>query len=76
MNTHVAIEAATSLNRAIASDALDAMPFGPLARRQRMLDQVSDPAVKKILVMRWLEKREIWGDEAEQLIKDNGLEAA
>jgi hypothetical protein len=60
----------------LTQQALDAMPFGPLARRQRMLDQVRDLAVKKILVMRWLEKREIWGDEAEQLIKDNGLEAA
>jgi hypothetical protein len=60
----------------ISRGALDGMPFAPLSRRQRILNQVSDPAVKKSLIMRWLELREIWGDEAEQLIRDNGLEAA
>lgn len=43
-------------------------------RRQRILDVISDPSVKKMLVMRWLERREIYGDEAEELIRENGLE--
>lgn len=47
-----------------------------MRRRQRILDAISDPAAKKSLIMRWLERREIWGDEAEQLIHDNKLEAA
>ena len=46
-----------------------------LDNRQRLLDQVSDPVVRKILIMRWLERRQIWGDEAEKLIRDNGLES-
>jgi len=41
--------------------------------RQRILDQLEDPCVRKILIMAWLSRREIWGDEAEQLIRDNGL---
>lgn len=42
-------------------------------RCQRILDQIEDLAVRKILILAWLGRREIWGDEAEQLIIDNGL---
>lgn len=60
----------------MSQEALELMPLVPLSRRQRILDTISDPAVKKILIMRWLERREIWGEEAEDLIRDNGLESA
>lgn len=44
--------------------------------RQRILDQISDPAVRKLLVMRWWEGGAISPDDAERLIHDNHLEAA
>lgn len=47
-----------------------------LRSRQRILDQFDSPQVRKILIMHWLQRREIWGDEAERLIRDNALEGA
>ena len=44
--------------------------------RQRILDQISDPIVQKIIVMRWRANGEITDAETEALIRDNGLEAA
>ena len=45
-------------------------------RRQRILDQVSDPSVRKMLIMGWYERGEITHSEARRLIKSNKLEAA
>jgi hypothetical protein len=39
-----------------------------MKRRRRILDVIPDHAVRKRLILRWLSKREIWGDEAEALI--------
>lgn len=44
--------------------------------RQRILDQIEDAGVKKLLVMRWWEREEITPGEAKELIRGNGLEAA
>lgn len=44
--------------------------------RQRILDAISDPSVKKMLVMRWWEAGEIAPTDAQQLIRGNDLEAA
>lgn len=47
-----------------------------MIRFQQTLDQISDPAVRKLLVMRWWEGGAISPDDAERLIHDNHLEAA
>lgn len=44
--------------------------------RQRILNRIDDPTVRKIIVMRWWERGEITPAEAEKLIRDNALEAA
>lgn len=51
------------------------MPALP-SRRQRILDAIEDPSVKKLLVMRWLEHGEITPGEAQEFIRNNKLEAA
>lgn len=45
-------------------------------RFQRILDQISDPSVRKTLVMGWRERGEITDAQAERLIKSNKLEEA
>lgn len=47
-----------------------------MIRFQQILDQISDPAVRKLLVMRWWENGAISPAEAERLIRANRLEAA
>ena len=44
--------------------------------KQRILDQIEDPSVKKLIVMRWRERGEISDSETERLIRDNGLASA
>ena len=46
------------------------------AYRARILDQFTDPAVQKIIVMRWWSLRHISGDQAEQLILGRGIATA
>lgn len=43
---------------------------------QRILDQIGDSSVKKLLIMRWRSRGEITDAETEALIRGNGLEAA
>lgn len=43
---------------------------------QRILDQLDDPAVRKIIIMHWRETGDISGDDATRLIRANALEAA
>lgn len=45
-------------------------------RFQRILDQVIDLVVRKLLIMRWWELGEIEPEQAEELIQQNKLEAA
>lgn len=47
-----------------------------MARRQRILAQLDDPVVKKIIIVRWGTLGDITAEEAELLIESNGLEAA
>lgn len=47
-----------------------------MEHKQRILDRIDDPTVRKILVMRWWEHGEIAPGEAEKMIRDNALEAA
>jgi hypothetical protein len=52
------------------------MEPGMSDRRQRILDRIEDPTVRKILVMRWWERSEITPAETTELIRANSLEAA
>lgn len=58
--------------RASASESIESS----MGYRQKILDQIDDPSVKKILIMRWWEWREIAPSQAELLIRSNALEAA
>lgn len=43
------------------------------ASRQRILDLIDDPVVKKTLIVRWGRKGTITPEEARELIRANGL---
>lgn len=47
-----------------------------LSHLQRVLMRIEDPSARKILIMSWWERGEITPEQAELLIRENGLEAA